>query len=59
MNPVLRERQLIVSNLLSRLRQQPLVTALLGVFCLAMSLLIGVMFGRLGQQDHAALIASL
>ncbi len=59
MNPVLRERQLIVGNLLSRLRQHPLVTALLGVFCLAIGLLIGVVFGRLGQQDHTALIASL
>jgi len=59
MNPVLCERQLIVGNLLSRLRQQPLVTALLGVFCLVLGLLIGVVFQRLGQQDHTALIANL
>ncbi len=59
MNPALRERQLIVSNLLSRLRQQRLATSLLGVFCLVLVLLIVVVFQRLGQQDHTALMASL
>jgi len=59
MNPVLRERQLIVGNLLSRSREQPLVTSLLGIFCLVLGLLIVIVLQQLGQQDHTALIASL
>jgi hypothetical protein len=38
-NPVLREFQLIVGNLLPQLREQSLVTALLGDFCVLLGLL--------------------
>jgi hypothetical protein len=59
MNPALRERQTIVGNLLSRLHQQPLVTALLGFFCMVLGLLIFVVFQRLGQHHHTMLLAGL
>jgi hypothetical protein len=59
MNPAIRERQLIVSNLLSRLRRQPLVTSLLVVFGLVLGLLIVVVLLQLSHQDHTVLLASL
>jgi len=59
MNSVFRERQLIALNLLSRLRQQPIATALLAVFCLILGLLIVVVCHQLEQRHHTVLIAGL
>jgi len=59
MNSALRERQIIVGNLRSRLHQHPLAGAFLGVFGLILRLLILIVLQRLEQQGHMDLIASV